>query len=423
MAPAADDDSWSFKAARAVLATALFTYPATMLTIPVVPGVAIAVLLIGSLALLPFSLGRRAELAAPADYVPVLGLALLFIVGTASAVAWHAPKWELISYFRLFGALALVGAIRLLRPPEWVLYAGCSVGAIGAGAIALVQCFGDGVERASGHDLYFGWQLATIFGLLSIVLGTLPLFAEVRDWPPLVRWLRVAGAIGGIAACLLSGSRGAWLAGAVLMLWRVARVHRYAALAFVVAILLAWAAMPYPAQRWQTAFGELMSYEQGHASTAIGLRLDMWDAAIGAFVQHPWFGVGLNGFDGVLKERSAAGLATPWITHFWHAHNDLLNALATGGIVSAIALVAALWLPWRYFRRADLRERGPALSGSALIVAFVLFGLSDSLFAHRVSLTAYALLVASFLGFTGLPDAAARSTAPTASGPRDQPGP
>ena len=392
-----------------MLGTALFTYPATMLTVPVVPGVAIAVLLIGSLSMLPFTLSRRAELATPADYVPVLGLALLLIVGSVSAVTWHAPKWELISYFRLFGGLALIGAIRWLRPPQWALYAGCSVGAVGAGAIALLQCLVDGIERASGPDIYFGWQLATIFGLLSIVLGALPLFADARGWPPLVRWLRWAGIVGGITACLLSGSRGAWLAGSVLLLWRIARVHRYAALIFVAAMFVAWAALPYPAQRWHTAFGDLMSYEHGHASTAIGLRLDMWAAAISAFVQHPWFGVGLNGFDEVLKERSAAGLAAPSITGFWHAHNDLLNALATGGIVSALALVAAFLLPLRYFRRADIKERGPALSGTALIVAFLLFGLTDSLFAHRISLTAYVLLVAAFLGFSGAPESTARS--------------
>ena len=402
-------ESLGFAIARAILATALFAYPATMLTVPIVPGTALAVLLVGSLATLPFAFARRTELACPADYVPVLGLALLLVVGTVSTLAWHAPRWEAISYFRLFGALAMIGAIRLLRPPIWVFYSGCSVGAIGAGVYSVVQCFGYGIERASGPDLYFGWQLATIFGLLSIVLGVLPLFADARDWPRFARWLRVAGAGGGIAAGLLSGSRGAWLAGSALLLWRIARVHRYAAIAFVVLSFVMWAMLPYPAQRWHAAFGDLMTYEQGHAETAVGLRLDMWDAALDAFVRHPWFGVGPNGFPAVLAERSGAGLATPAITDFWHAHNDLLNALATGGIVGALALVAACWLPWRHFRRIDLRERGAALSGAALVVAFVLFGLSDAVLVHRVSLTAYVMLAAALLGFTGVPEDGASS--------------
>jgi O-antigen ligase len=404
-------------AARALLAAMLFLFPATVLTVPWLPGVAVAILLAGSLLFVPAGYVQRAELARPGDWVPVLGLAAFLVIGAAGAVAWDAPRWLAINYVRLFAALAIIAAIRVLRPPQWPFFAGCAVGALGAGGFALMQFFWEGAVRASGPDLYFGWQRATIFGGMSVVLGLLPLLAGPSGWPARGKLLLAAGLVGGITAAVLSGSRGAWLAGTVLLVWRVGRAKRGAAVLLLLAIVGTWAAVPFLSERWNAAYLDLVSYEHGRTETALGLRFDMWKAALAAFASHPLVGVGPMGFHDVLAARVHAGLGPVSLGDFEHAHNEFLHALATGGLLSFAGLLAAYWLPFRYFRRAVREGRAPAArAGMALVVTFVILGLSDTLFVHRLPLTVYVVSVAVLLGFAGMrpPAAAQRDAAPAA---------
>lgn len=390
--------------ARAALAAALFAYPAFLVVLPRVPGAALALLLIGSLVMLPIAFERRAELARTEDRGPVIGLLLFLVIGAAGAVAWHAPTRVVVNYFRLFPALALIGAIRLLRPPEWVFYAGCAIGALGAGGIALWQFLWQGAARASGPAFYFGPGEATIFGGLSVVLGFLPILANPPNWRPLGKMLLVAGLIGGITAGLLSGSRGPWLAGTALAVWWVGRRRLWAASLLLAAIVGASIMLPIASERWNRAFIDLLSYERGQSETSLGLRFQMWKAAVDAFVANPLFGVGPTGFNAVLAARVQAGLGPPSLVGFFHAHNEVMHALATGGLIYLVGLIGAFWLPWRYFRRVVATKASPAVrAGMALIVAFVVLGLSDSLFVHRTTLTVYVVGTAILVGFAGIP--------------------
>jgi O-antigen ligase len=389
--------------AKAVLACALFAYPASMVIVPGVPGFALAVLLIGSTILLPVAMARRADLARAEDIAPVTGLFVFLAIGAAGASAWHAPTWLFVNYWRLFAALAIIGAIRLLRPPEWVFYAGCAVGALGAGALAIWQVVGEGALRASGPETYFGWQRATIFGALSTVLAFVPILADPPGWKLPGRLLLAAGLIGGVTAAVLSGSRGAWLACAVLALWRVGRGGLRAAALLLVGIIAASITLPVLSDRWDAAVGDIMLYTAGQSETSLGLRFSIWKAAAAAFAAHSLFGVGPTGFHDVLVERAQAGLASAKTLAFDHAHSDLMHVLATGGVVQLVGLVAAFWLPWRYFRRVAADRPSPAAkAGMAVIVGFVVLGLSDSMFVHRIALSAYVVSVAVLLGYAGV---------------------
>jgi O-antigen ligase len=389
--------------AQAALACALFTYPAGMVVAAVVPGIAAGALLIGSILTLPFTLARRTELAGAEDVAPVAALFVFLAIGGLGATLWHAPAWLVINYSRLFCALALIGAIRLLKPPEWVFYAGCACGGLLAGAYAVWQIVGEGATRASGLEAYFGWQRATIFGALSVVLGFLPILADPPGWRPAGRLLLGAGVIGGVIAAVLSGSRGAWLACAVLALWRVGRGGLWAAAVLLVVIIGASIMLPVLSGRWDAAFGDIMLYSAGQSETSLGLRFGMWQAAADAFVAHPLFGVGPLGFHAVLAERVAEGLASTRMLAFDHAHSDVMHALATGGLVQLAGLVAAFVAPWIYFRRVARRRPCPAArAGMALIVAFVVLGLSDTMFVHRIALSAYVIFACVLMGYAGM---------------------
>jgi O-antigen ligase len=154
----------------------------------------------------------------------------------------------------------------------------------------------------------------------------------------------------------------------------------------------------------------VMTYEEGQGETSLGLRFDMWKAALAAFAENPLFGVGPMGFREVLAARVEAGFGSPLLAGFEHAHSDALHALATGGLVAFTGLVAAYWLPWRYFRRMHARHPSAAArAGMALVLTFVILGLSDTMFVHRIALSAYVIGIAALLGYTGLPSVVARS--------------
>jgi O-antigen ligase len=389
--------------ARVLMVAALFAYPALLVVIARAPGWALGVLLIASLATLPLAYARRAELFSAEDRGPVIGLVLFLVVGTAGAIAWHAPTSFWVNYLRLFGVLAMIAAIRLLKPPAAAFYMGCAAGALAAGVFALWQCLWQGEPRAYGPELAFGFHLATIFGGLSVLLGFLPIFADPPGWRWPGRLLLIAGMMGGVTAAVLSGSRGAWLTCIVLSLWRVGRTRRWTALLLLAAIIGVSAMLPVLAGRWDKALGDLLFYWSNQSDTALGLRFEMWKAAAAAFASSPLFGIGPTGFNAWLTARTQAGLGPASLANFDHAHNDVLHAMATGGLIYLAGLAAAFWLPWRYFHRINATQTSPAArAGQALIVTFVLLGLSDAFFVHRVAMTAYVVGVALMVGWAGI---------------------
>lgn len=386
------------------MAAALFAYPA-LLMISNLSSMALGIALIVSLATLPFAYARRKELALfnAADRGPVLGLLLFLQVAVVCGLAWQAPFWWITNYERLLGALVMIVGIRLLKPPETAFYMGCAIGAVAAGAFALWQCLWLGEPRAFGVSPPFGMQRSLIFGGLSAVLGFLPIFADPPGLTRAGRLLLIAGLIGGVTAAVLSGSRGVWVACTVLLLWRVGRAKPLVALLLLIFIVGASSMLPMLAGRWNAAVSDLLLYSDGNSETALGFRLEIWQAAWAAFTSHPLFGIGPTNFHDWLQTRAHSGIGPATLANFDHAHNDLLHAAATGGLVQVTALVIAFWLPWRYFYRINASRSSPsARAGLMLIVAFLVLGLTEAFIELRIALTVYVAGISLLVGWAGV---------------------
>jgi O-antigen ligase len=119
------------------------------------------------------------------------------------------------------------------------------------------------------------------------------------------------------------------------------------------------------------------------------------------FVEHPFFGVGRAQFNPALNELIARGVISPNMHGFFHAHNELLNALATQGVVGAATLFLLYALPFAFFLRC-LRghdaSRAHALAGLLLVLAYADFGLTQVLFAHHIGAAFYAVTVSCLAG-------------------------
>lgn len=179
-----------------------------------------------------------------------------------------------------------------------------------------------------GNPVYLGACLVALFPLM---LG-LVLDKEGRD-----RWLGGAGAVGVMAGLFASGSRGAFLgaaAGAVVYLWLAGRLRapsgrRVWAGAIAVILIAGFAA----------------SMRLRRFSASDSARLAMWDSALKASRGALWLGSGPDTFEGLLRRGRTddfiralgptAGQA--------NAHNDILQALTTTGV---LGLAAYVWLAW-----------------------------------------------------------------------------
>lgn len=201
---------------------------------------------------------------------------------------------------------------------------------------------------------------------------------------------------------IASGSRGAWLAAAagVLVYLGVAakarpRAPRAALLAGLVALGVAGLSAGVLAQRARRP--------------ADSARVEVWKTAWDAFQRQPWLGSGPDTFEQVFRRHRSEAFVRSMssTTHFQaHAHNDLLQTLATSGALGAAAYLYLLVLLWR----ATLARLGePAARATAAALGAGLLALFINMKFNPVSLEVLALaavLCAALCALTSPPPGA-----------------
>jgi len=141
--------------------------------------------------------------------------------------------------------------------------------------------------------------------------------------------------------------------------------------------------------------------------TPVGQRFDMWHAAIHLFMQARVFGVGLGAYQAKTKELVKTGAAVPVSANFDHPHSDYFDALATRGMIGFFALLLILAVPaWLYSNKINSRDphqMGAALGGLLVAVGFAIFGLTETMFIHSVTIGWYVIMTSVFLVSTEVP--------------------
>ena len=383
---------------------ALFLLPALMLSIPS------NVLVFGWLLLLT-SLGGidclwRARLPAKPALRLLTGLALA-VVALGMVSAWGSDRFmreadSLSRFLALPWALLWVCA---LRPSRQALWWGALAGLFAALAIAVVQVAG-GQERAEA------WTNAIVLADVALVLMILLVFCRP---PQRWGWIVVGMAAGGLVI-LLSGSRGVWpalLALLVAMFLSVQRGSHHLRLATLVGLVLLGITLvlAVPELREHTRLDELHNdvqrIEQGDVNSSAGARLERLQVAWDTFRDYPWVGVGIGHFDDAMRRvpECRQPQAPAARCQLGHAHNDLAEWGATLGVPGVLLLLGIyglpLWLFVRLHRRSgELGFRGPAAAGVMLVVAYVLCGMTQSMFAHQITVSTYAALVGVLCGLS-----------------------
>ncbi len=175
---------------------------------------------------------------------------------------------------------------------------------------------------------------------------------------------RVLGAGGTLVTCLgifATGTRAAWIAAVgltaivsvVAILRRPTWGARARAAGFALVVIgvgsgAIWLTVgPSVIRRYEAARDEYRrAVREGDYDSDNGVRLKMKDWAIEAFMAHPVRGIGVGSYPAWVKEHAdPADPATRRFIHagHGHAHNAILQALATTGVVG-MALLGLAWL-------------------------------------------------------------------------------
>lgn len=380
----------------------LFLLPALALTTHFGIGVIEATFILGAMYYAKPLWLQRKEFFQSAKWIVIAFAFNLAVV--LMSLAWSGFNFsELDNPIRQLLATAAIGLIVLTKPKaEWFWY-GLFVGVIGAACLALYQRFGLHWPRAGGfHQIIMFGDIAMAMGLMS--LASIQRFAKTR-----LAILPYIAFLAGLAASILSGSRGGWIA-LVLSFIPLYSYGRRTVGSKILAVALLGASLIAGAcfvpqlgvsQRLVAIANDIHQYQIGNPLTSAGARFELWKGAWKMFSEHPVAGVGRTNFIPGLTELISRGEIHPSVQEYNHAHNEMFHALATQGMVGAIALLLLYGAPFVFFIRSLRRDdacQPYALAGLLLVLSFVDFGLTQVLFAHHVGTAFYALTVSVLTG-------------------------
>jgi len=378
---------------------AAFLLPGVGLWIPSGYSIGAIVLLFAALASVPFWVKRMRPLGAMgwlAASVVVMGL--LWGIDAEAARFGPGAYDKPLKYLL---ALPCILFLRVYAPKPMALWTGFAVGGIGAGLTAIYQMGFKNFPRAEGYTnaIQYG-DLSLLFGLICLV------FLAIRS--PEIRWpmrvLLVAGAALGMLGCLMSQSRGGWLALVLVVPVLAVLLSHYLPRRAMISLAVFGAAglallVATQSRQVEERIGkigqEVALFQKGDNSpTSVGQRLYLWQLAWHMGVERPLAGWGRQGYVDEKKRRVEAGLANPSVLELTHAHNEVMDLFVKHGVPGVLALLFFYGVPLAIFwpTAARMRRRNGSLDRTALSLRMagllvplctIGFGLTQVFTAHN----------------------------------------
>jgi O-antigen ligase len=380
----------------AVLKGAVFIFPGVVLFVDhyasalLVLGLAGAVLLV-----------RKCDVAHVDRSVWIMAAAMASMF-FASVVQWAITDrpllefagWERAARYLLF--LPLFFVFRKLGLSDRFFLHSALWGMLFVGAYAVMSFLASGERVEGAHS-------ESAFGNISLLFGCL-CFLGIKRFKRrrvLVLLACIAG-ISGLVASALSGTRGGWLAAPFLLiivlnylLSGFARWKRILSFCLLLALLVgAGASLPIVRARVAVAQRHYRQYLSGEKTdTSVGVRIEMWKKAWGQFKEHPILGNGHNSFE--FERIAYTKKKIPYVRKtFYQSHNLYLSEMARGGVVGLAALLFLFGYPLYWFGARAKNSPLASACGVAVVVAYLVFGLTDDTFARALFISLYVTMMA-----------------------------
>ncbi|MDD2685702.1 MAG: O-antigen ligase family protein [Gallionella sp.] len=330
-----------------------------------------------------------------------LPLAILLSQVANDQLDWHphdaaSRYWLVLPIFLLLVRMP----IRIFKVLQFAFPLAAIIG------LSMIQDQGTGRWGISTLDLIHFGDFELIFGLMSLL--------AINWWSQdtwYLKLLKLTGFFAGLAASILSGTRGGWLMLPVFVLllaYFYSRPFSFrkvsgSMLAAGVSLILIYSASPPFHQRVDETVGDLLKFEQGQKDTSTGVRWQLYIAAKDVFFQHPLVGVGPEGFGREMQAMQAAGKLTPLAAEQGRGevHNDLLAKAAGMGLFGLLAILAIYIVPlrmfWRLAQASDGVARRSAIMGVVFVSGCITFGLTVELLNLAMATAFYSFTVAVLL--------------------------
>jgi O-antigen ligase len=216
----------------------------------------------------------------------------------------------------------------------------------------------------------------------------------------------------GFIACILTQTRGIWLAIPLLALlygcYFFRNRHRkylIATLFGVVLIVGLGFQVDFVQKRVNKAFENIEKYQGGDGRSSIGARLDMYNASLILVKARPTFGHGLGVFkqkSKALKKRGRLGvLVAREVGLRKTPHNEFFQALVERGSIGLIVTILLFAVPGFIFYRAVKSKSDHitfyGLCGLSMLTVFFVAGQTGTLFNHNLFTNFYIIMVLLFV--------------------------
>lgn len=319
-------------------------------------------------------------------------------------IAYQPPGYELENISAQLSALDNVSRWLLLLPiffllrryvVDWRLVAiGLSIGVIITTSIAHYQVYFLGVARAEGVSNH------TIpFSNLMVVSDLLLWMLMIHAWNKghkILSYFLLLSSIAAFYGSLLSVTRGAWLAYAfMILIWLLYVIKNSFAdkkhlFSKPILLRLFFAGVVFFAvsqtDQYQTLKARTVTtidnLNKGDYQSASSMRLQIFGDTVEHIKKHP-FGIGTRNFENIEQERYPE-------RYKYNAHNQLLNVWAENGIQGVMSLLLLIGYSIKFFWK-NINHSNDAItiyasSGLMLIVSYIIFSQTQTIFDHHQTL-------------------------------------
>ena len=242
------------------------------------------------------------------------------------------------------------------------------------------------------------------FGNACLMLGAFLVGGLYKEKKLVIRIILAIGIFCAMAASLMSGSRGGWLALPVCAIFTIFWFRDYIssrqiAYGFVglTMIIISIVLLPSVNDRISHGVRELARYDFSDENTrkgSIGIRLDLWRGGFSLFKEQPLLGTGNEGYQLKKFNLYEQKLYLYEQTKFVSLHSQYVEALTKRGLLGLVAFLAILLMPFGYF--FFNRQLPYSLSGGLIIIIVSVAGLTQHVFSHNRG----ALLYLTLIGLT-----------------------
>lgn len=344
--------------------------------------------------------------AAPRALYALLAVALgVIAVATVSMRMHDAPLSTLDNPARALLMPWCAWLVWITRVRLTGLWYGALVGLLVAASVSVVQA-SLGMARA-GSDANPIVFANAVLALLVIAVFCRP---RVRGWPTCL--LLAAMIVLANLAVILSGSRGVLpgLGLVVLMLllgadprrrgWRLGGAIGVLAVLFAALWMVPWLSTQF---RLEDLHADVAGFASGQVDKPISARIALLSVAWDAFRQAPLTGSGIDGFADRIDASAFCRGAERHFCGLAHAHNDFAQWGATLGLIGLVAwgalYAAPLLIAIRRIRAAGLHvPLGPAWTAGMLVGVYLVSGLTQAMFAHALSTSAFVVFIGLLSG-------------------------